>query len=72
MPDPVVSRETFVPTVQLGFIERSGRQILHQAWVGTLGTVEWRKVAMVDKGSKPGLPCTVGAVDMEAEDATLP
>ena len=52
--------ETFVPTVMYGFA--NGR-LLQQAWVGTLGTIEWR---VIDRPAKP--ECTVGHIDMEQED----
>ena len=51
--------EKFVPTVLHGFVGAR----LQQAWVGTLGTIEWR---MVEQPKRP--ECTVGHIDMEAED----
>lgn len=55
--------ETFVPTVMLGFVDGK----LHQAWVGVLGTVEWRMVDAVDPGKKVRVPAVVGAVSIEEE-----
>jgi len=53
--------EIFAPTVMYGFA--NGR-LLQQAWVGTLGTIEWRDITTPATG--PG--CVVGVVDMEQED----
>lgn len=61
---PPISVETFVPTVMLGF--RDGK--LHQAWIGTLGSIEWRLVGPVSKQTKVPPQCVVGHVDMERED----
>ena len=52
--------ERFVPTVMYGFA--NGR-LLQQAWIGTLGTIEWRDITTAATG--PG--CVVGFVDMEQE-----
>ncbi len=54
--------EKFVPTVMYGF--HGG--IVQQAWVGTLGTIEWRDIPR----SAPGkTECVVGHIEMEDDDA---
>lgn len=62
--EPRNASETFVPTVMLGFVDGK----LHQAWVGVLGTVEWRRVDTVDPGKAVRAQAVVGAVSMDEED----
>ena len=64
---PISTVEVFVPTVMLGFIEKGGRQMLHQLYVSALGNTEWRKVPMMTDQGKMRHEAVVGAVEEEQE-----
>lgn len=36
--------ETFVPTVQLSYMNVDGKLLLHQLWVSADGVTDWRRV----------------------------
>jgi hypothetical protein len=62
-PGLVPGAEKFVPTVMYGFANGT---VLQQAWVGTLGTIEWRDIPRPAPGKTE---CVVGHIEMEDEDA---
>ena len=41
--------EAFYPTVAFGF----SHDKLHQMWIGTTGTIDWRPVPMIELGKQP-------------------
>ena len=56
--------EVFYPTVAFGFSEEK----LHQLWISTLGTLDWRPVPMVELGKVKRQEAIAGYVP-EDDDA---
>lgn len=63
--------EEWVPTVALGFIEVDGKLVLHQGWISTLGSVDWRPVETVRRSElgaiRPPRESVAGNADEETE-----
>ena len=47
--------EVFYATVAFGF----SHDRLHQMWLGTMGTVDWRPVPMIELGKQPPKPAAI-------------
>ena len=62
--------EEFYPTVAFGFSGSKGQEKLHQMWIGTMGTIDWRPVPIVElgKGNAPRKNAIAGYVPEEDEE----
>lgn len=61
--------EVFYPTVAFGFSGPKGQEKLHQMWIGTLGTIEWRPVPLLQLAKGNKRPAAIaGVVEQEDED----
>lgn len=58
----------WVPTVQMGFVEIDGKQMLCQCWISTLGGIEWRPVPSVDDKTRPLTECVAGSIEDDILD----
>lgn len=60
--------EVFYPTLAFGFAGSKG-EVLHQLWIGSFGTQDWRKVPMIELGkTAPKVQSIAGYVPAEEED----